>query len=154
MSRNKIAVFPGSFDPVTIGHIDLIERGARLFDELIVALGYNIQKEGTFSVAQRMEWLNQCCAKYPNVRVEKYEGLTIDFCKKQQAHFILRGIRSTMDLEFEKSIAQMNQSMSDDIDSYFLMSRPEHSAISSSIVRDIIRNGGDFSLFVPSVVRL
>lgn len=154
MSKKNIAVFPGSFDPVTIGHVDLIERGAKLFDELIIAIGYNIQKQGTFTVEQRMEWLEKACVSFPNVRIEKYQGLTIDFCKSQNAQFILRGIRNATDLEFEKSIAQMNQAMNNNIDSYFLMARPEHSAISSSIVRDIIRHNGNFKPFVPESVQL
>jgi pantetheine-phosphate adenylyltransferase len=150
----KIAVFPGSFDPVTIGHMDLIQRGSLLFDELIVAIGYNVDKNGTFDLEQRIKWLEESCSSFKNVRVSKYQGLTIDYCVSQSAQYILRGIRNSADLEFEKSIAQMNQAMNQNVDSYFLMARPEHSAISSSIVRDIIRNKGKFSAFVPASVRL
>ncbi|MFT7113818.1 MAG: pantetheine-phosphate adenylyltransferase [Candidatus Azotimanducaceae bacterium] len=150
----KIAVFPGSFDPVTIGHMDLIQRASLLFDELIVAVGYNIEKKGAFDLEQRVKWLEESCKPFGNVSVDTYQGLTIDYCTSKNAQFILRGIRNSADLEFEKSIAQMNQAMNPTIDSYFLMARLEHSAISSSIVRDIIRNKGDFSPFVPASVQL
>ena len=145
----KIAVFPGSFDPVTKGHADIIERSLPLFDELIVAIGVNTDKKYLFDLEKRINWLKQVTDKFENCRVEHYEGLTVDFCKKVGANYIVRGLRNPGDFEFEKAIAQMNSDLSDSIETVFLVSKPSLSHIASTIVRDIIKNGGDPKLFLP-----
>jgi|ERR1035437_2372140 pantetheine-phosphate adenylyltransferase len=145
----KIAVFPGSFDPVTKGHADIIERSLPLFDELIVAIGVNNDKKYLFDLEKRIHWLKQVTSNYDNCRVEHYEGLTVDFCKKVGANYIVRGLRNPGDFEFEKAIAQMNSDLSDRIETVFLVSKPSLSHIASTIVRDIIKNGGDPKLFLP-----
>jgi pantetheine-phosphate adenylyltransferase len=150
----KIAVFPGSFDPFTIGHESLVRRVLPLFDELIIAIGINSHKNYFFSLEKRKHWIAQTFAAIPNVRVESFSGLTIDFCRSKQARFIVRGLRTTADLEFEKAIAQMNKAMADEIETLFILPIPELSAINSTIIRDIVRNGGDASKFVPATVDL
>ncbi len=149
----KRAVFPGSFDPVTLGHVDVITRGAALFDEVVIAVGTNALKNYSFSIEQRLDFLVKTFDALTNVRVEQYHGLTIDYCKNIHAQFILRGLRNPADFQFEEAIAQANKKMSG-IDTYFLLTRPEYSFISSSIVRDIMKNGGDYSAFVPKDVIL
>lgn len=153
MKKGKIAVFPGSFDPITKGHVDLIERACGLFDEVIVALGYNMQKSGMFSLEQRLEWMRIALQAYPQVTLQSYQGLTMDFCQSVQADFIVRGLRNSIDLEFEKPIAQANATLGG-IESYFLVCKPEFSGISSSIIRDVFKNGGDPSPFLPEGVQL
>lgn len=145
----KTAVFPGSFDPVTKGHESIIKRALPLFDEIIIAIGVNSQKSYLFPLEQRKKWLKQIFANEPKIRVETYEGLTVNFCRKINAGFILRGLRTSADFEFERSIAQMNKAMADNIETIFIVGNPELSAINSTIVRDIIRNGGDASQFLP-----
>jgi pantetheine-phosphate adenylyltransferase len=149
---SKIAVFPGSFDPITIGHECIIRRAALLFDELIVAIGINADKQGYFPVEKRIEWIKTTIGDLKNVSVEFYHGLTVDYCMKKNAKFIIRGLRSAVDFEFERSIGQANKLLNIEIESVFLLSCPEHTPINSSIVRDILRNGGDISKFVPSIV--
>lgn len=149
----KIAVFPGSFDPVTLGHVDIIARGASLFDELIIAVGTNALKTYTFTAAQRVAFLEEAFSELKNVKVTHYTGLTVDYCKTIGAHYILRGLRNPADFQFEESIAQANKKMTG-IDTVFLLTAPEYSFISSSIVRDIMKNGGDYSAFVPKGVSL
>lgn len=149
----KIAVFPGSFDPLTLGHTDLIDRGLLLFDKLIVGIGENSSKQYMSSLAERMSFIQEHYKNEERLEVKSYSGLTVDFCKKEGANFILRGLRNGIDFEYEKPIAQMNYKMSG-IESYFLLCKPELSAINSSIVRDIARNGGDISAFVPPSVQL
>lgn len=149
----KIAVFPGSFDPVTLGHVDIIARGASLFDELIIAVGTNALKTYTFTAAQRVAFLEEAFSGLNNVKVTHYTGLTVDYCKTVDAHYILRGLRNPADFQFEESIAQANKKMTG-IDTVFLLTAPEYSFISSSIVRDIMKNGGDYSAFVPKGVSL
>lgn len=149
----KIAVFPGSFDPVTLGHVDIIARGASLFDELIIAVGTNALKTYTFTAAQRVAFLEEAFSGLKNVKVTHYTGLTVDYCKTIGAHYILRGLRNPADFQFEESIAQANKKMTG-IDTVFLLTAPEYSFISSSIVRDIMKNGGDYSAFVPKGVSL
>ena len=146
MSRR--AVFPGSFDPITLGHVDIVERALPLFDEIIVAIGINANKKYMWSLEQRMEFLKSTFANEPKIRVSSYEGLTANFCKEQGAEFILRGLRNPLDFSYEKTISQSNLRVAD-IESVFLISSPGTSHISSTIVRDIARNGGDFSMFVP-----
>ncbi len=148
------AVFPGSFDPITKGHESIVKRAIDLFDEIVIAIGINSTKEYYFPIEKRIEWLNKVFANEPKVRIEKYEGLTIDFCKKINAQYILRGLRTSADFEFERGIAQMNKAMMHEIETVFFLTTPELSAINSTIVRDILKNGGDASQFVPKEVDL
>lgn len=150
----KIAVFPGSFDPFTRGHESIVRRVLPLFDKIIVAIGINSHKQYFFPLEKRMEWITQTFKGESKVTVESFSGLTIDFCRKVNAKFIVRGLRTTTDLEFEKAIAQMNKSMADDIETLFILPTPELSAINSTIIRDIVRNGGDASKFVPAGINL
>jgi pantetheine-phosphate adenylyltransferase len=152
--KKRIAIFPGSFDPITKGHENILRRALPLFDEIIIAIGKNGSKQNYFSLEQRENWIKQVFANEPNVRVETYTGLTIDFCKKMNADYILRGLRTSADFEFEKSIAQNNNVMAPTIETIFILPIPELSAINSTIVRDIVRNGGDASPFVPVGVDL
>ncbi len=146
------AIFPGSFDPLTLGHSDIIQRGITLFDELIIAMGTNAEKKYMFTVEQRMQFLTEAFADEPKIKVLTYEGLTVDFCKKMKADFILRGLRNPADFEFEKAIAHTNRKLSE-IETVFLLTSSGKSYISSSIVRDVIRHGGDYTGLVPSSVR-
>ncbi len=148
----KTAVFPGSFDPPTRGHESVIRRALPLFDEIIVAIGENAEKTGYFPLEKRIEWLKAIFRDEKNIRVEKYTGLTVDFCKRMDAPYILRGLRTAADFEFERSIGQMNKIISPDTETIFILTSPEYSALSSSIVRDILRNGGDVRQFVPDEV--
>ena len=154
MPEKRIAVFPGSFDPITKGHEDIVLRGARLFDELIVAVGENDNKNYLFDKQQRLAWIRETFRNEARVRVESYTGLTVDFCIEVGAGYMIRGLRNPADLEFEKAVAQANQKMRPDIETVFLLTQPELSCISSSIVRDVLRNGGDHRLFVPEAVRI
>ena len=147
------AVFPGSFDPLTLGHQDIVERGATIFDEIIVGVGYNAEKSHMFSIEQRKEFIAQCFQDYPKVKVMDYQGLTIDFCKSVGANYLLRGVRNNGDFEFEKAIARTNRELSN-IETVFLLTSIQTSFISSSIVREIIRNKGDYKRFVPVCVRI
>lgn len=149
----KKAIFPGSFDPLTLGHHDIILRGVTLFDELIIAIGVNAEKKYMFSLEQRMKFITKAFEKEPKIKVLTYEGLTVDFCKKVGAHFILRGLRNPADFEFEKAIAHTNRSLSE-IETVFLLTSSGKSFISSSIVRDVIRHGGNYEGLVPDAVRL
>jgi pantetheine-phosphate adenylyltransferase len=147
------AVFPGSFDPITLGHFDIIQRGLQVFDEIVVAIGINAEKKYMFPLEQRKKFIEDAFGGEPKLKVITYEGLTIDLCKKIDAQFILRGLRNPADFEFEKAIAHTNRRMSK-IETVFLLTAAKTSYISSSIVRDVIRNGGDYSLLVPDSVRL
>lgn len=147
----KRAVFPGSFDPLTLGHQDIVERGATIFDEIIVGIGYNAEKSHMFSIEQRKEFIAQCFQDNPKVKVMDYQGLTIDFCKSVGANYLLRGVRNNGDFEFEKAIARTNRELSN-IETVFLLTSIQTSFISSSIVREIIRNKGDYKRFVPDCV--
>ncbi len=148
----KKAVFPGSFDPITLGHYDIIKRSLPLFDEIIVAIGVNADKRNMFSLADRRKFIEESFADVATVSVVTYEGLTIDLCKKVGAKFILRGLRNPADFEFEKAIAHTNRKLSK-IETVFLLTAANTSYISSSIVRDVIRNGGDYSVLVPEAVK-
>ncbi len=150
----RIAVFPGSFDPFTRGHESIVHRVLPLFDKVIVAIGVNTHKQYYFPLEKRKLWIEKTFAGNKNVVVDSFSGLTIDYCHKHNAKFIIRGLRTTTDLEFEKAIAQMNKTMADDIETLFILPTPELSAINSTIIRDIVRNGGDASRFVPSAVDL
>ena len=149
----KRAIFPGSFDPLTLGHQDIVERGATIFDEIIVGIGYNAEKSHMFSIEQRKEFIAQCFQDNPKVKVMDYQGLTIDFCKSVGANYLLRGVRNNGDFEFEKAIARTNRELSN-IETVFLLTSIQTSFISSSIVREIIRNKGDYKRFVPDCVRI
>ena len=145
------AVFPGSFDPLTLGHVDIIDRAIPLFDEIIIAIGTNAEKKYMFSIEQRKEFIEKTYANHPKIKIDIYQGLTIDYCKKVNSNFILRGLRNPADFEFEKAIAQTNRKLSN-IETVFLLTSADNSYISSSIVRDILRHKGDVSLFVPKSV--
>jgi len=146
---SKIAIFPGSFDPLTIGHESIINRALCLFDKIIVAIGSNSQKTSYFPLQHRLASIAKVFANEPKIEVVAYTGLTVDFCKKVGAQFIVRGLRTSADFEFERTIAQMNKAMKADIETIFILSTPELSAINSTIVRDILRHGGDVNKFVP-----
>jgi pantetheine-phosphate adenylyltransferase len=149
----RIAVFPGSFDPITKGHESIILRAIPLFDRIIVAIGENSEKKSYFPLERRMNWIKTVFAHDPSVSVYSYKGLTVDFCKEMNAGFLLRGLRTSADFEFERSIGQINKNLNPDIETVFLLTTPEYTALNSSIVRDILRNGGDPSQFVPDVVK-
>lgn len=148
----KKAVFPGSYDPLTLGHTDIIERALPLFDEIILAIGTNSGKNYMFDLEQRLHFLRETFKGEPKIKVMTYEGLTVDFCKEHGAGFILRGIRNTTDFDFEKAIGQTNYKMAG-IETVFLISSSGKGHISSTVVRDVIRHGGDYEFMVPDVVR-
>jgi pantetheine-phosphate adenylyltransferase len=150
----KIAVFPGSFDPFTIGHEAIVIRALGIFDEIIVAVGANALKKSYYSLKTREEMISKVFRNEPRVKVDHYEGLTVDYCKRKGAKYILRGLRTAADFEFERAIAQVNRAMESEIESVFLLTVPEHTPINSTIVRDIIRSGGDASKFVPASINL
>jgi pantetheine-phosphate adenylyltransferase len=147
-----ICLFPGTFDPVTLGHVDIITRALPLFDRINVGIGKNVTKATMFTPEQRLEWIQQLFKDEPKVEGAIYEGLTIDFCKKINARFILRGIRYVSDFEYEKTIADANRTMDRSIETIFLTGEPKYTSVASTIVRDIIRNGGDASHFLPDLV--
>ena len=144
-------MFPGSFDPLTLGHYDIIKRGVTLFDELVIAIGINADKNYMFSLEERVSFIQKAFADEPKIKVTTYKGMTVDFCKKIDATFILRGLRNPADFEFEKAIAHTNRKLSE-IETVFLLTSSGKSFISSSIVRDVIRNGGDYTGLVPETV--
>lgn len=150
----KIAVFPGSFSPFTIGHESLIERALPLFDKIIIGIGINADKNEYFPSEKRMKWIKDVYNNQQKIEVKCYKGLTVDFCKKENANFILRGVRNSDDFKFEKNIAQMNNHLNRKIETLFLITPPEISHISSTLIRDIIRNGGDVSDFIPKQITL
>jgi pantetheine-phosphate adenylyltransferase len=145
----KIAVFPGSFDPFTIGHESVLQRALPLFDKVIVMLGVNNTKKTLFSVEKRKQMIEDLFHDEPKVKVEIHDGLTIDFCKKVRATHILRGLRTSADFEYERAIAQVNKKMYNDIETIFLLTLPEHTPVNSSVVRDILNHNGDISIFIP-----
>ncbi len=150
----KVAIFPGSFDPITIGHVDIVNRALPLFDEIVVAIGINTQKKSLFSLEQRMQWIKKVFKNKKKIKVESYQGLTVNYCKDRGAKYIIRGIRSSADFEYEKTIAQLNHMMVPEIDTFLILSSPELSAISSTIVREIIIGKGDTSKFLPKEVNV
>ena len=149
----KRALFPGSFDPITLGHFDIIRRALALFDEIVVAIGVNGDKNYMFTVEQRKEFIEKAFADEPKVKISTYQGLTVDYCREIDAQFILRGLRNPADFEFEKAIAHTNRTLSK-IETVFLLTAARTSFISSSIVRDVIRNNGDYTVLVPESVRV
>ncbi len=150
----KIAVFPGSFDPVTLGHESIVRRALPLFDKIIVAIGVNADKSGYFPIEKRLEWLNQTFGDLPQVSVESYNGLTVDFCESKGAGFILRGLRTSADFEFERGVAQVNLKLIPEIETVFLLTLPEYVMVTSSIVREVHRHGGDINQFIPEQISI
>jgi len=151
---NKVAVFPGSFDPITRGHESVIKRSLPLFDKVIIAIGVNSEKQGFFPLEKRLKWIEYVFKNEKKVEITTYSGLTIEFCRKSDARFILRGLRTSADFEFERAIAQTNKLMYPDVDTVFMLTSPELSPINSTIVRDIFRNNGDPSKFIPEGINL
>ena len=146
----KIAIFPGSFDPFTLGHESIVRRALPLFDQIIIMIGYNSNKEPYYPLAKRKEWIKRVFEDEPKIKVGKFEGLTVDYCTRVHAQYILRGLRTASDFEYERAIAQINKMMHPEVETVFLLTTPETTAISSTIVRDILRHKGDASLFLPA----
>jgi pantetheine-phosphate adenylyltransferase len=149
---DRICLFPGTFDPVTLGHTDIIDRALPLFDKLIIGIGRNTNKSPMFTEEERMNWIKEIYSGNDKIDVLAYEGLTVDCCKKVNASFILRGIRYVNDFEYEKAIADMNRSITGNIETIFLTCLPQYTSVASTLVRDVIRNGGKVSQFLPEVV--
>lgn len=150
----KIAVFPGSFDPFTIGHESVLNRALPIFDKVIVMLGVNNAKKYLFSIDDRKKMIEELFIDEPKVSVEIYDGLTVNFCRKVGANHILRGLRTSADFEYERAIAQVNKKMFNNIETFFLLTLPEHTPINSSVVRDILKHNGDVSIFIPNKIDL
>ena len=148
----RICLFPGTFDPVTLGHTDIINRALPLFDKLVIGIGRNTNKAPMFTEKQRLNWLREIYKDNPKVEAVVYDGLTVDCCKKVKAKFILRGIRYVNDFEYEKAIADMNRSLDFHIETVFLTCLPQYTSVASTLVRDVIRNGGDVTQFLPQIV--
>jgi len=146
---DKIAIFPGSFDPFTVGHESIVRRAVSMFDEIIVMIGFNANKKSFYPIEKRLKWINQVFASEEKIEVRIHEGLTIDFCKEVGARYILRGLRTSSDFEYERAIAQINKKMHPEIETVFLLTLPEHTPVNASIIRDIVLHGGDASMFLP-----
>ena len=151
---SKIAIFPGSFSPFTIGHQSIVDKALPLFDKIVISIGINSEKSQYFSIDKRMQWIKDVYNNNPKIDVKQYKGLTVDFCKKENANYILRGLRDSHDFKFERNIAHMNKELNPNIETIFIITPPEISHISSSIIRDIIKNGGDVSKFIPKEIDL
>jgi len=151
--QQRICLFPGSFDPITKGHVDIIRRSISLFDKMVIGIGINSGKQPMFSPEQRVAWIRELFTDDDRIEVASYEGLTVNFCKKINARFILRGVRYVSDFEYEKAIADMNRMLEPGLETIFLTSSPEFSTVSSTLVRDVIRNGGNVSMFIPETVK-
>ena len=150
----KICVFPGSFDPITRGHVDIVRRAIPLFDKIVVAVGVNAQKKSLFSLEQRLEWCEDVFKSMDNVEIGHFTGLTVEYCKQLNARFLLRGLRNASDFDYEKTISQLNTIIGDNIETVFFIARPEYSHISSTIVREIIKGNGKVDSFIPDEVIL
>lgn len=150
----RIAVFPGSFDPVTLGHVSVVKRALPLFDKIIIGIGINSQKKSMFSIEKRVGWIKEIFKDENKVDVDTYSGLTVEYCKKKDANFILRGLRTAADFEFERGIGQINRKLSNNIETVFILTEAQYTPLSSSIVRDVIANGGDVSDMVPPEVNM
>ncbi len=149
---NRICLFPGTFDPITLGHIDIINRAMPLFDKVVIGIGRNANKTPMFTEELRLQWLNEIYVNEPKVEAVVYEGLTVNCCKEAGANFILRGIRYVNDFEYEKAIADMNRSIAGHIETIFLTCLPQYTSVASTLVRDVLKNGGDVSQFLPKIV--
>lgn len=149
---SNICLFPGTFDPITLGHVDIINRALPLFDKIVVGVGLNAAKAPMFSAQKRLQWISELYKDEKKVEGAVYEGLTVDFCKKINARFILRGIRYVSDFEYEKTIADANRALDKNIETIFLTGEPKYTSVASTIVRDIIRNNGNASPFLPEIV--
>jgi len=152
--KKKIGLFPGSFDPITKGHVSIIKRALPLFDEIIVGIGVNTEQKYFFPLEQRLNWLNEIFKSYDNIKIAHYTGLTVDFCKQQNANFLIRGLRNEQDFQYELRIAQVNRELNSNIETIFISTSPELSAINSTIIRDIIKHGGDVQAFVPEEIKI
>ena len=150
----RTAVFPGSFDPITLGHYDIITRASTLFDKVVVAVGENANKKYMFPLEKRIQWIRDTFASHTNIEADTYSGLTVNYCREIGANFILRGLRNPADFEFEKAIAQTNRKLEGTVETVFLLTASGYSSISSSIVRDVVRHNGDYRAFVPKEVRI
>ncbi|MFT5169117.1 MAG: pantetheine-phosphate adenylyltransferase [Saprospiraceae bacterium] len=150
----KKAVFPGSFDPITSGHVDIVMRAVPLFDEIIIAVGINSQKNSLFPLEQRLAWLEKVFENEPTVKIDSYEGLTAHYCTRIKANYMLRGLRNASDFDYEKTISQLNSIVGEGLETLFLISRPAFSHISSTIVREIIKGKGDASPFLPPEIKI
>ena len=148
----KIAVFPGSFDPITIGHVDLVKRALPLFDKIVVAVGVNSSKKSLFPLEERINWLEKVFADEPQVEVDSFQNLTAHYCQRIGAEYLLRGLRNASDFDYEKTISQLNEIVGDGLETIFLISKPQYSHISSTIVREIIKGGGDAGPFIPKEI--
>lgn len=152
MSR-RIAVFAGTFDPITLGHVDIVRRALDLFDEVVVAIGVNSNKKTLFSTEQRMAWVKACFPGESRLTVDSYEGLTVEFCKTKGAKFLVRGLRNGTDFDYEAHIAQLNKSLWNEVETVFVLSAPELSYISSTLVRDVIAHKGNYQQYLPEAVQ-
>ncbi len=150
----KIAVFPGSFDPITKGHESIVYRALPLFDKIIILIANNIEKKSFFDIKKRVEWINQTFENNSKIIVDTYDGFTVDYCIEKDAQYILRGLRTSADFEFERTIAQVNKKLNKNIETIFILTLPEYSFINSSIVRDIIKHKGNPADFIPSAISL
>jgi pantetheine-phosphate adenylyltransferase len=150
----KIAIFPGSFDPFTIGHESLVIRALQLFDKVIIAVGHNTQKYGFFSIEARMEMIKKIFECNEKIEVDSYEGLTVDYCRKKNIYFIIRGLRTSADFEFERSVGQVNKQMERKIETVFLLTSTKYTPVSSSIVRDILANNGNANQFISNKINI
>lgn len=151
---DKICVFPGSFDPITVGHVDLVKRALPLFDKIIVAVGINSQKKYLFDLDKRLDWLHKVFTDYPTIEIGHFTGLTAHYCNKVNAGYLLRGLRNASDFDYEKTISQLNNIVGESLETVFLISRPQFSHISSTIVREIIIGHGDVTTFIPSQIEI
>ncbi|WP_185881688.1 pantetheine-phosphate adenylyltransferase [Blattabacterium cuenoti] len=154
--NNRIAVFPGSFDPITLGHYDVIMRSLNLFDKIVIAIGKNSEKNNMFSINKRKEWIQKTFLGFSKIEIDLFQGMTISFCRKKKAQFILRGLRDQLDFEFERKVFYANRELENRnrIETVFILSSHGKSYISSRIVREIMKNGGDYTIFVPPYVRI
>jgi pantetheine-phosphate adenylyltransferase len=150
----KKAIFPGSFDPFTIGHESIVRRALPMFDQIVIAVGYNTNKSGYFPLEQRIQWIKDVFSDEPKIEVTKYEGLTVNYCASIDADYILRGLRTSADFEYERAIAQMNRAMQPQIETVFLLTLPEYAHVASTIVRDVIMYGGDATMFLPKQIKI
>lgn len=152
--EKKIALFPGSFDPITKGHKSIVERALPMFDKIVVAVGTNTAKNSVFPLEKRIEWIEKTFAQYDNVEVVTFNSLTVDFCRQIGAKYILRGLRNSTDFQYERNIARINQELDSEIETIFLMTKPDDAAISSSLVREILSFGRDVSQFIPEEITI